>query len=32
LLTRQSTEENAWAPGDRVVAHVKAPKIHLIPR
>ena len=32
LLTRQACEELALKPGDRVVALVKAPNIHLIPR
>ena len=32
LLTRQACEELALAPGDRVMALVKAPNIHLIPR
>jgi len=32
LLTRQASEEMALKPGDRVVALVKAPHVHLIPR
>lgn len=32
LLTRQACEELGLRPGDRVVALVKAPHIHLIPR
>ena len=32
LLTRQACEELALQPGDRVVALVKAPNVHLIPR
>jgi molybdate transport system ATP-binding protein len=32
LLTKQACEELALKPGDRVVALVKAPHIHLIPR
>jgi molybdate transport system ATP-binding protein len=32
LLTRQAGEELALETGDRVVALVKAPQIHLIPR
>jgi len=32
LLTRQACAELALTPGDRVVALVKAPNIHLIPR
>jgi len=32
LLTRQACEELALQPGDHVVALVKAPNIHLIPR
>jgi molybdate transport system ATP-binding protein len=32
LLTKQACEEMALEPGDRVVALVKAPHIHLIPR
>jgi molybdate transport system ATP-binding protein len=32
LLTRQASEELALQQGDRVLALVKAPNIHLIPR
>jgi molybdate transport system ATP-binding protein len=32
LLTRQASEELALQPGDRVLALIKAPNIHLIPR
>jgi molybdate transport system ATP-binding protein len=32
LLTRQAGDEMGLKPGDRVVALVKAPHIHLIPR
>jgi len=32
LLTRQSCEEISLKPGDRMVAQVKAPNVHLIPR
>jgi molybdate transport system ATP-binding protein len=32
LLTRQACEELALQPGDRVVALVKAPQVHLISR
>lgn len=32
LLTRQACEELALKPGDRVLALVKAPNVHLIPR
>jgi molybdate transport system ATP-binding protein len=32
FLTRQACEELALNPGDRVVALVKAPNVHLIPR
>lgn len=32
ILTRQACEELALRPGDRVVALVKAPNVHLIPR
>ncbi len=32
LLTKQACEEMALKDGDRVVALVKAPHVHLIPR
>jgi molybdate transport system ATP-binding protein len=32
LLTRQAREELALKPGDRVVAWIKAPNVHLVPR
>jgi molybdate transport system ATP-binding protein len=32
VLTKQACEELALTPGDRVVALVKAPSVHLIPR
>jgi molybdate transport system ATP-binding protein len=32
MLTKQACEELALAPGDKVIALIKAPQIHLIPR
>jgi molybdate transport system ATP-binding protein len=32
LLTKQACEELSLQPGDRVLALVKAPRVHLIPR
>jgi molybdate transport system ATP-binding protein len=32
LLTKQACEELALKPGDSVVALVKAPNVHIIPR